>query len=81
MITLEVTVRDKNNNNSKRLKLKKKKKRHTGRNDNPAMSGFEFSTEARVQPLGHACNRQRLASCQLWFLTLLRLVVLLLFTI
>lgn len=26
MITLEVTVRDKNNNNSKRLKLKKKKK-------------------------------------------------------
>ena len=77
MIMLEVTVRDENNNNSKRLKLKKP---HTGRNDNPAMSGFEFSTEARVQPLGHACNSQRLASCQLRFLTLLRLVVLLLFT-
>ena len=79
MITLEVTVRDKNNNNSKRLKLKKHT--HTGHNDNPAMSGFEFSTKARVQPLGHACNSQRVASRQLRFLTLLRLVVLLLFTI
>ena len=52
MITLEVTVRDKNNSNSKRLKLKKKKHTHTERNDNLAISGFEFSTKARVQPLG-----------------------------
>ena len=43
--------------------------------------GLNLSSEARVQPLGHACNSRRVASRQLRFLTLLRLVVFLLFTI
>ena len=43
--------------------------------------GLNLSSEARVQPLGHAYNSRRVASRQLRFLTLLRLVVFLLFTI
>ena len=43
--------------------------------------GSNLSSEAPVQPLGHACNSRRVASRQLQFLTLLRLVVFLLFTI